>query len=65
MSHGSCTSCGRRYRSKAAREAAENYKRIHAQLRSELIIESLGPDKQTRKHLASEEYRQTGEYHGH
>ena len=30
------------------------------QLRSELAPESLGPDKQTRKQLASAEYRQNG-----
>lgn len=38
MKHGSCAACSRAFRSKAARELAENYKRVHDDLRASYTV---------------------------
>lgn len=60
--HGHCNLCRRTYRSAASRKLAESRSAVIASLQS-YADEKRSPDKIARKHLASAEYRQTGDIH--
>jgi hypothetical protein len=59
MSAGKCSCCNRRFKSKSAREAAENYHAIHAALRSE-TSQPISPEKRDRHLEASRMFKATG-----
>lgn len=56
-----CSSCQRRFRSKAAFEASERYRLLHEQLRAETGLVIATYSTTPRHFRASEHFRQHGE----